>query len=60
MKIMMAVTESGSYLDMPHGTFKKIVGGSGSDREKRKAVFAEFLSHHPYPRWEAVVSYWKQ
>lgn len=47
--------ESGSYLDIPYDTYKRTIGRNGSERKRREAVFAEFLSHHPYPRWEAVV-----
>lgn len=42
-------------LDMPDDTYKEIIQRNGRGRNGRKAVFAEFLSHHPYARWELVV-----
>ena len=45
----------GEYLDMPKNTYDKIVSKYGTGREGRRQMFSEFLSHHPYPRWELVV-----
>ena len=43
------------YLDMAHDKYEDIVKRNGTGRNGKEAVFAEFLSHHPYPRWELVV-----
>ena len=61
---MMAATEGvelveysfdDAYLDMPHETYNEIIGEHGTGSRGRGKVFSEFLSHHPYPRWELVV-----
>ena len=46
---------TGGYLEMPYATYKKIIRRNGRGRNGREKVFSEFLSHHPYPRWELVV-----
>ena len=48
--------ESGACLHMPHEVYKEIIQRNGKGRKGREAVFAELLSHHPYPRWELVVN----
>ena len=46
---------SGQYLDMPDATYDDLVSKYGTGKEGRRQIFSEFLSHHPYPRWELVV-----
>lgn len=61
VEILMTATEgikmpkSGSYLYMLEPKYNAIVRKNGIGRVGRRAVFAEFLSHHPYLRWELVV-----
>jgi len=65
MQTMMSATEGVElpesydnkifYLDMAHDKYEDIVKRNGTGRNGKEAVFAEFLSHHPYPRWELVV-----
>jgi len=43
------------YLDMPPATYNKLVRRHGTGKEGNQQLFSEFLSHHPYPRWELVV-----
>ena len=43
------------YLEMPTDTYDKIIRRHGTGKEGRRKIFSEFLSHHPYPRWELVV-----
>lgn len=43
------------YLDMPDDTYNAIVQRSGTGKNGKKALFLEFLRHHPYPRWENVI-----
>ena len=43
------------HLDIPDHTYDKIVNIHGTGERGRREVFSEFLSHHPYPRWEVVV-----
>ena len=43
------------YLDMPVATYNELVSKYGTGKEGRRQIFSEFLSHHPYPRWELVV-----
>ena len=45
----------GQYLDLPDDTYNDLVGIYGTGKEGRRQIFSEFLSHHPYPRWELVV-----
>ena len=45
----------GAYLDMPDETYNEIIRRHGTGSRGREMVFSEFLSHHPYPRWELVV-----
>jgi len=45
----------GEYLEMPKYIYNKLVSKYGPGKEGRKQLFSEFLSHHPYPRWELVV-----
>ena len=62
---MMAATEGvelpeyspllSPYLDMPTDTYGGIIRRHGTGKEGRRQIFSEFLSHHPYPRWELVV-----
>ena len=62
---MMAATEgveldqysplSSPYLDMPTNTYYGIIRRHGTGEEGSRQIFSEFLSHHPYPRWELVV-----
>ena len=49
-----------TYLDMPPATYNKIVTRHGTGKEGRQQLFSEFLSHHPYPRWEVVVELLKR
>ena len=46
---------TGDYLDMPTNTYDELVSKYGTGKEGRRQIFSEFLSHHPYPRWELVV-----
>ena len=46
---------SGQYLEMPDATYNELVSKYGTGKEGRRQIFSEFLSHHPYPRWELVV-----
>ena len=46
---------TGQYLDMPGATYCELVSKYGTGKEGRRQIFSEFLSHHPYPRWELVV-----
>jgi len=48
-------TYNGDYLEMPRGTYNGLVSKYGTGKEGRRQIFSEFLSHHPYPRWEVVV-----
>ena len=48
-------TYIGEYLDMPYATYNELVSKYGTGKEGRRQIFSEFLSHHPYPRWELVV-----
>ena len=43
------------YLHMPYATYNEVVSKYGTGKEGRRQIFSEFLSHHPYPRWELVV-----
>ena len=43
------------YLDIPKDIYGGIIRGHGTGKEGRRQIFSEFLSHHPYPRWELVV-----
>ena len=43
------------YLDMPYSTYNELVSKYGTGKEGKRQIFSEFLSHHPYPRWELVV-----
>ena len=43
------------YLEMDDYKYESIVRRHGTGRSGKEAVFDEFLSHHPYPRWELVV-----
>ena len=45
----------GPYLEMPDNTYNELVSKYGTGKEGRRQIFSEFLSHHPYPRWELVV-----
>ena len=51
---------SGQYLDMPNATYNELVSKYGTGKERRRQIFSEFLSHHPYPRWELVVELLEQ
>ena len=46
---------SRQYLEMPDDTYNALVSKYGTGKEGRRQIFSEFLSHHPYPRWELVV-----
>ena len=48
------------YLDMAHDKYEDIVRRNGTEEKGRQALFTEFLSHHPYPRWELVVTLLKR
>ena len=37
------------YLDMPGPLYDEIM------KKGKQALFSEFLSHHPYPRWELIM-----
>ena len=43
------------YLEMPDKTYNEIIRRHGTGSRGREKLFSEFLSHHPYPRWELVV-----
>lgn len=43
------------FLDIPAYIYNELVRNHGTEEEGKRAVFTEFLSHHPYPRWELVV-----
>ena len=47
--------DGGPYLEMPYSTYNELVSTHGTGKEGRRQIFSEFLSHHPYPRWELVV-----
>ena len=49
------IFDGGPYLDMPNSTYNELVSKYGIGKEGRRQIFSEFLSHHPYPRWELVV-----
>ena len=44
-----------AYLYMPVETYNEMIRRHGTGSRGREKVFSEFLSHHPYPRWELVV-----
>ena len=46
-----------SYLDMSDDTYNELVRRHGTGKEGKQQLFSEFLSHHPYPRWEVVVQF---
>ena len=50
-----SILPEGDYLDMPDETYNGIIRRHGTGNRGREKVFSEFLSHHPYPRWELVV-----
>ena len=43
------------YLEMPDDTFNEIIRRKGTGKEGSRTLFSEFLSCHPYPRWEVVI-----
>jgi len=43
------------YLDMPYHTYNELVSKYGTEKEGRRQILSEFLSHHPHPTWELVV-----
>lgn len=43
------------YLDMPQATYDEIVNIYGKGTVGKRVLFSEFLSQHPYPRWEHIV-----
>ena len=49
------VMYGGPYLDIPCATYNELVSKYGIGKEGRRQIFSEFLSYHPYPRWELVV-----
>ena len=52
--------DGGPYLEMPYATYNELVRTHGTGKEGRRQMFSEFLSHHPYPRWELVVKVLKE
>ena len=44
-----------SCLQIPFDTYNKLVSKYGTGKEGRRQIFSEFLSHHPYPRWEMMI-----
>ena len=51
----LSIFPEDAYLEMPHETYNEIIRRHGTGSRGREKVFSEFLSHHPYPRWELVV-----
>ena len=47
--------DSAWYLDMPLDTHWALHGRHGSRRALKIALIEEYLSHHPYPRWEPLI-----
>ena len=47
--------DSTRYLDMPRDTLQALHGRHGSRRALKIALIEEYLSHHPYPRWEPLI-----
>ena len=43
------------YLQMPAHKYKDLVKYHGTKDDAKLLFFTEFLSKHPYPRWELVV-----
>lgn len=59
---MMSATEGvdvpescNAYFDTPFARFEYIVRRSG-----KRGLFSDFLSNHPYPRWEMLVKLLEQ
>lgn len=48
-------TTSDGYLDMSHDVYNAIMKTHGAGNKGKEALLSEFLSHHPYPRWELIV-----
>ena len=44
----------GEYLEMPEEMYNELVSKYGTGNEGRKQIFSEFLSSHPFPRWELI------
>ena len=47
--------ESSHYLDMPWDTHDDLIGSHGDGAHGMSALVNEYLSHHPYPRWDQIV-----
>ena len=47
--------DSYGYLDMPLDTHRALHRRHGSRRVLKIALIEEYLSHHPYPRWEPLI-----
>ena len=47
--------ESYVYLDMPYGTHRALLSRHGRGRAGKIALVENYLSYHPYPRWEPVI-----
>ena len=43
------------FLQMPAHKYKDLVKYHGTKDDAQLLLFTEFLSKHPYPRWELVV-----
>ena len=48
-------SDSSRYLDMPWDTHRTLRRRHGSRRALKIALIEEYLSHHPYPRWEPLI-----
>lgn len=55
----MVTPEESPYSDscylQPYVTYRYGVRREGAGHEVRRALFTEFLSHHPYPRWHVLI-----
>ena len=47
--------DSARYLDMPYNTHLALHRRHGSRRVLKIALIEDYLSHHPYPRWEPLI-----
>ena len=47
--------ESSLYLDMPYSTHANLIRRHGDGAQGKSALLNEYLSHHPYPRWDQIV-----
>ena len=47
--------ESSSYLDMPRYIHDDPIRSHGDGAQGKSALVNEYLSQHPYPRWDQIV-----